>query len=424
MTDVDPLPYSVSRETVRAVLLAAQGIEGPLQPPPTKEGVLEAIRLMGQLQIDTIHVVSRSPYFVLWSRLGDYDPDWLDELLAEGAIYEAWSHEACFMPREQFPSTRARIHSPSSWRKRALAFLEEHRHDADRLLEHIHANGPVRSADFARPSGESGGWWEWKHEKYLLEALFAKGSLMVARRERFQRLYDLPERVVPDWDDAHQHTHEEMVRAHVLDSVRALGVAARGWIPDYYRLKVGEVSRVLPGLVDEGALLTTEIDGICGPAYVHPDRLDLVRSALAGDLQPARTVLLSPFDPVVWDRKRDEDLYDFFYRIECYTPEEKRQYGYFSLPILHRGALAGRLDAKAHRKDGVFEVRSLHLEPGVAPEDEDLACALAGALQACARWHKTPKVVIRKSAPRGFAKLVRAHLVSRPPKRSSLVREN
>jgi uncharacterized protein YcaQ len=404
---LNSIPSTIDRATARAVLLHAQGIEEPSRPPATKEGVLEAIRTMGQLQIDTIHVVARSPYFVLWSRLGSYDPVWLDELLAEGAIYEAWSHEACFLPIEDYPFTRTWVEYPHPWKKRYFAFLEEHRAEADKILDYVRANGEVRSADFANEPGKRGGWWDWKYEKQLLEVLFTEGSLMVARREKFQRVYDLRERVLPNWNHSAPPTIEEMIRAQVLRSVKALGVAAAGWVPDYYRLKVAGVSAALKDLADSGKLLVTSIEGVKGEAYVHPDNAMLVAEAAAGLRDPQRTTLLSPFDPVAWDRKRDEELFDFHYRIECYTPAEKRVYGYFSLPILHRGALVGRLDAKAHRKDGIFEVRALHLEPGIAP-DEDLASFLATALQECATWHKTPKVVIRKSNPRGFAPLVRA----------------
>lgn len=163
---------------------------------------------------------------------------------------------------------------------------------------------------------------------------------------------------------------------------------------------------MLKELAASGALLVTSIEGIKGDAYVHPANARLIAAVASGLRVPERTTLLSPFDPVVWDRRRGEELFDFLYRIECYTPAEKRQYGYFSLPILHRGALVGRLDAKAHRKDEVFEVRALHLQPGVTP-NEELAAALACALKECAAWHRTPKVIIRKSNPRGFAPLVR-----------------
>ena len=408
----DAIPPVISREAVRTALLVAQGIEQCQRQPATRAAVLDAIRTMGQLQIDTIHVVARSPYFVLWSRLGDYDPAWLDALLTEGSIYEAWSHEACFLPVDDYPFSRTRISYPSTWKKAFFTYLDNHRDDADQLLGFIRENGPVRSSDFAREPGAGGGWWNWKHEKTLLESLFTAGSLMVARREKFQRVYDLRERVMPAWDDAVIPSHAEMIRAYVLRSVKALGVAAAAWIPDYYRLKIGEVAPHLRSLTEEGLLLETSIDGLKGGAYIHPDHTEMVWAAARGEIVPVRTTLLSPFDPVVWHRQRGEDLFDFSYRIECYTPAPKRRYGYFSLPILHQGALIGRLDAKAHRKEKVFEVRELHLEPGVQP-DESIAQALATSLRECAAWHHTPTVVVRKSTPRGFAPLVRRALKQR-----------
>ncbi len=406
------IPEVLSREAARAVLLAAQGIETQFRVPATKAGVLEAIRTIGQLQIDTIHVVARSPYFVLWTRLGSYDPAWIDELVAEGALYETWSHAACFLPVEMFPYTRSRIQSLESWRPRYYEFIAEHRQEADRLLALIRTNGPVRSADFENEPGARGGWWEWKHEKQLLESLFTEGSLMVARREKFQRVYDLRERVMPGWDDLRTPAYAETVRAYVLQTVKSLGVATAAWIPDYYRLRVDEVRPALAELVATGELLVTEIAGIKGVAYVHPVNSELAVAAADGRLTSVRTTLLSPFDPVVWHRRRGEELFDFSYLIECYTPAEKRRYGYFSLPILHRGALVGRLDAKAHRKEQLFEVRQLHLETGFLPSEE-FAASLAEALLECAAWHSTPTVIVRKSSPRSFAGLLRGHIKAR-----------
>ncbi|MGD9710552.1 MAG: winged helix-turn-helix domain-containing protein [Thermomicrobiales bacterium] len=399
-------PPEVSRESARLALLIAQGIEHQ-RPPATKAGVRAAIQMMGQLQIDTIHVVARSPYFVLWTRLGHYDPTWLDELLAEKAIFEAWSHEACFLPIEDFAFARARSRFPVSFRRRIFEYLEENRVEADRLLRYVRENGAVRSSDFAAEPGTSGGWWNWKEEKVLLEALFTEGSLMVDRRDRFQRVYDVRERVLPEWDEERTATHEAMVRAHVLHSVRALGVAAASWIPDYYRFKVGEVAPVIRELAASGELITTQIEGVKGPAFVHPDQATMVQGVAERQYSATRTTLMSPFDPVAWHRKRAEELFDFSYLIECYTPSHKRIYGYFSLPILHRGAIVGRLDAKAHRRDRIFEIRSLHLEPWQTDNDQ-LAAELAQALLDCAVWHGTPKVEIRGSRPRGFAPQLRA----------------
>lgn len=393
----------------RALHLHAQGLLRRPGRPAAPADVPEAVRRMGALQIDTIHVVARSPYLVLWSRLGDYDPCWLDEALAAGELFEYWSHEASFVPREHFGLYRHRMRDAASlgWKYRK-SFMEKHADDAARLLEAIRERGPVRSADFARRDGRTGeGWWDWKPEKKLLEGLFTAGELMVARRERFQRVYDLRERVRPDWDDARDLPSEEEARRRlVLHAVRALGAARERRVADYFRMKRRDAEPVARRLAREGALLPVEVEGWEGPTYLHPDHLDAAREAAAGRLVPERTVLLSPFDPLVWDRDRAAETWGFDYRLECYTPAPKRRYGYFVLPILRRGALVGRLDAKAHRKTGEWEVKALHLEDGVAPDD-GLAADLAGALVECAAWHGTPKVVVWRTEPRAFAKALR-----------------
>jgi uncharacterized protein YcaQ len=395
-----PANLSLSLDAARALHLAAQGLAQAPVAPATKAGVLGVIRRMGALQIDTIHVVARSPYLVLWSRLGSYDPAWLDELLAEGAIFEYWAHAACFLPTEDFPLYRRRMLDGlrrGGWRH-SHDWLAAHADEIERLLSFVRANGPVRSADFERTDGRVGTWWDWKPEKLALEHLHNVGELMTARRHNFQRLYDLRERVLPTWDDARTATIDETLSGHALAAVRALGVTTAAWVPDYFRIPKTGSSALLSRLADEGALLQAQIDGMATPAYVHPDHLALAKAAAAGDLRSEVTTLLTPFDPIVWDRDRARALFDFDYTIECYTPAPKRRYGYFTLPILHRGALVGRLDPKAHRKEGVFEVKSLHLEPGVALSDT-LIDDLAATLRACAAWHRTPNVVVSRSDP-------------------------
>ncbi|MDI7275693.1 MAG: crosslink repair DNA glycosylase YcaQ family protein, partial [Anaerolineae bacterium] len=196
------MPLRLSLSAARALMLAAQGLHERPAAPATKANVVEAIRRIGALQIDTINVVARSPYLVLWSRLGAYETRWLDELLAEGALFEYWSHAACFLPVEDYPLYRHRMRGDglADWWE-SLPYLAAHREEAERMLALIRERGPVRSADFARQGGRATGWWDWKPEKRLLEALFDAGLLMVARRERFQRVYDLRERVLPSWDD-------------------------------------------------------------------------------------------------------------------------------------------------------------------------------------------------------------------------------
>ncbi|HEX8495392.1 MAG TPA: crosslink repair DNA glycosylase YcaQ family protein [Pyrinomonadaceae bacterium] len=392
----------LSQTEARAIMLAAQGLDRRPPKKATKQDVLRTIRRMGALQIDTINIVARSPYLVLWSRLGAYDRKWLDELLSEGAIFEYWSHEACFLPIEDFPLYRHRMLNAESlgW-KYSKAWVEAHRQEVEQLLEFIREHGPVRSADFERRDGQAGGWWEWKTEKRALEMLFTAGELMIARRQNFQRVYDLRERVLSSWNDRQLPSLEEVRRELALKAARALGITTARWVSDYFRTGKRETLAVVKALAVEGALLSVEVEGWKEPAFVHPDNLKLTKAASAGALKPELTTLLSPFDPLVWDRARALFMFDFDYRLECYTPAPLRRYGYFTLPILRRDALIGRTDAKAHRKEGVFEIKSLHIEPGVRLSAEAIS-DIAAALRECAAWHGTPEVIVRQSVPHGI----------------------
>jgi uncharacterized protein YcaQ len=353
---------------------------------------------MGALQIDTISVVARSPYLVLWTRIGDYDPGWLDALLAERMLFEYWSHEACFLPVEDYPLYRHRMldHSWAGWRY-AHKWMDAHRDDAARLLRRVRDHGEARSTDFERRE-ERGTWWDWKPEKRMLESLFTAGELMIARREGFQRIYDLRERILPSWDDAQLPWTDEVRRALVLKAVRAMGIAKAKWVADYFRMDKSSTKTIPDRLADEGALMRVAVEGWKEPAFVHPDHADTARSAAAGRARPVLTTLLSPFDPLIWDRGRASEMFGFEYRIEVYTPAPKRVYGYYVLPILHRGRLIGRIDPKAHRKEGVFEVKALYLEPGVRLTDR-MAAEVAAAIVDCARWHGTPRVRLVRADP-------------------------
>jgi uncharacterized protein YcaQ len=391
---VGPVEFYV--ETARELLLAAQGL-GSVPERATKDDVRGIIRRMGVLQIDSISVVARSPYLVLWSRLGSYEPRWLDELLAEGALFEYWSHAACFIPIEDYGLYRRLMIEGG---EKTRSWMQAHHEEIEHVMERVSENGPVRAAEFARTDGKAGGWWEWKPEKRALEHLFAAGELMISRRENFHRVYDLRERVLakalPDWEDALAPNEQEVRRALALKTVRALGVALASWVPDYFRTPKKGVSGLLEELADEGSLLRAWIED--EPAYLHPDNAGLAEEILSGGLRSSVTTLLSPFDPVVWDRARTLELFGFEYKIEVYTPAARRRYGYYSLPILHSGSLVGRLDAKAHRKQGTFEVKAIHLEPDT-PVNDDLVSELAYALRDCAGWHGTPEVLVRRSDP-------------------------
>lgn len=392
---------------VRAALINAQGLQQqPNRPPATKEDVLKTIQQMQILQIDTINVVARSPYLVLWSRLEDYEPGWLEELLAEHRIFEYWSHEASFLPIEDFGLYRRKmIDNPDDWLHWSKNWINSNASMVETILNHVRVNGAVRSSDFKRTDGQKGTWWNWKEEKIALERLFNVGELMISGRHNFQRIYDLRERVLPDWDDATAPDYEEVKRQLVLKSVLALGVTKAAWVADYFRLPQKRTLANLSELVEAGQILMAKVEGWSEPVYYHPANQALVEAAANDQLPASKTTLLSPFDPIVWDRKRAQDLFAFDYRIECYTPAPKRKYGYFTLPILYNNALVGRLDPKAHRKEGMFEVKALYLEPDVEITDH-LVAELKSTLRACATWHKTPEVVVQKSDPPELAALV------------------
>lgn len=404
----------ITLQQARNLHLAAQGLLTPPPKKPTRKYLLAAIERMALLQIDTIHVVARSPYLVLHARLGDYPTPWLDEALAQAHIFETWAHEACFAPTGDWPLHRACNASVRShWGlKHAQRTLERDAAKVALLLQHIADTGPVRSADFARPDAPSSPWWGWKDEKRWLEALFANGDLMVARREKFQRVYDLTGRVLPDAVHRASQPSPMQVRAHMLErSVRALGVAKAAWLHDYFRLKPRFSRAELEALVAADTLLQVDVEGWDTPGYVHADHAPLLRRAVRGTLQATHTALLSPFDPVVWDRARALEFFDFDYRLECYTPEAKRRYGYFVLPILCRGALIGRLDAKAHRADGVLEVKSLHCESPagwVQAQIHDVALAL----WRFARWQGLSQVSMGDTEPRRLGTAMRAALAA------------
>ncbi|QCP53904.1 winged helix-turn-helix domain-containing protein [Trinickia violacea] len=388
----------------RTLHLAAQGLLAPPRRKAAKADVLDAIRRMAQLQIDTIHVVARSPYLVLFSRIGTFAPQWLDEHLAEGRLFEYWSHEACFVPIEDYGLLRHRMLDPSvmGW-KYSIDWHTRHKEDIDALLARIRDNGPVRSADFVRADDSVGsGWWDWKPEKRHLEVLFTLGELMVAERRNFQRVYDLAERVLPDWDDARDLPPADAAQQTlVARTCRALGVVRADWIADYYRLAKRPYAADLHALADAGEVIPVRVEGWKEDVFVSRELEPLIDDAANSRVRSTVTTLLSPFDPVVWDRKRATALFDFDYAIECYTPAAKRKFGYFCLPVLRRGKLVGRVDAKAHRASGVFELKAVHVEPGVRIGTGFIA-DLRRAVQRCADWHGTPQIAVG-SAPGALA---------------------
>lgn len=387
---------SLPLSALRNLHLHAQGLDKPRRRKATPLDAIACIRQMSLLQIDTINVVARSPYLVLFSRLGLYSEQWLDEALRNGDIFEYWAHEACFIPKEDYRLVRPQMMAPENmgW-KYSPEWHQKHQDDINKLLTQIRHNGPVKATDFSAKNKKTSGWWEWKPEKRHLETLFSCGQLMVKERVNFHRVYDLPERVMPEWnDDVHGISPALAQQQMMANSARSLGAFKAQWLADYYRLKKIDIKKTIHNMLDNQEIIAVRERETQEHFYIHHSLAHLLEKAQNNEIKATHTTLLSPFDPVVWDRRRASELFDFDYRLECYTPEAKRTFGYFSLPILQRGALVGRIDAKMHRKEKVLELKSCHQEKHVRFTEKKRA-ELKAAITLFAIWQLATEVKIQ-----------------------------
>lgn len=390
---------------VRDLALRAQVLAQNSERAPRRHDVLEAVKRVGWLQIDTLQVVRRSQELVLWSRLGFYDADDLARLAYDGQdrhLFEGWQHAACFLPladyRFQLPAKRA---NRRSWGRMGSA---KNRELVKAVLARIEREGPMRAGDFDYDGPRRGSWWDWKPAKRALELLVNRGDLMVSARVNFQRVYNLTDRVLPDWTDITEPTQEQTLR-HLLErSILALGACRLAQIPDYAHLKRREVGSALEAMVEDGTIVQIVArmnDGTADELAVHRDNLPALERAADGELQSIVTTFLSPFDSLFWAKGRDEDLWSFRSILEAYKPEPTRIWGYFCMPILDQGDLIGRFDPVLDRRTGTLRLKVLYLEDHVDP-DEALMERLAGAMRDFMKFHSARDLVVDRSVPNGL----------------------
>ncbi len=355
---------------LRRIALAQQGLLKNNSFGRGKQGTLRAIEHLGYLQIDTISVVERAHHHVLRTRVSNYQAQFLQQLVGERKVFEYWAHAAAWLPMRDFRFSLPRMAQANGERN---WFAQSDRQLMSTVLTRIEAEGPMRARDFEANPVKSQGWWDWKPSKQALEQLFMQGELMVSRRDGFEKLYDLPERVLPNGVDTRYPEIDEFANYLITTNLRAhgcVGLKSFSYLRKGKKLRDSIVDQV-SSLVTDGELCRVKLNNQ-NSVFIRPDRLQS-----QAPRSRAKVSILSPFDNAVIQRDRVQQLFDFNYQIECYLPEAKRQFGYFCLPILYRDQLVGRIDCKAHRKQQRLEVKSFHIE---RPVDQGFDEALKLAL--------------------------------------------
>ncbi|MEW6629247.1 MAG: winged helix-turn-helix domain-containing protein [Pseudomonadota bacterium] len=388
----------ISLRMARRIALGAQGFTDPRPAgTPDRRHLARVLSRTGLLQIDSVSAVVRAHYMPLYSRLGPYPLALLDNaaLTRKRTVFEYWAHEASYLPVETWPLLRWRMQRAEQGDEMYLGLAKWGRERPElvkEIYDQVAERGPIAASDIEGHKG-NGGWWGWSEAKHAFEWLFWAGRITTAYRRGFERYYDLPERVlpqavldmpVPSIEDAHR----ELLRI----SARAHGIATYGDLRDYFRLAPGDTKDRIEELIETGELVPVSVEGWDKTAYLYKDaRFPRRIEARA---------LLAPFDPVVFERTRTERLFDFRYRIEIYTPAEKRQYGYYVLPFLLGDRIVARVDLRADRPASVLRVHATYSEAG-APADT--AAHLLDELKQMQAWLGLEHIEVTRAGDLGPA---------------------
>ena len=342
--------------------MRAQGFYDAAPARPTRAALSRVLARVNLFQIDSVNVLVRSHYLPLFSRIGPYPFELLQDAAwgrpSKRALFEYWGHEASLIPLDYRPlfvwRMERALHGRGMWRH--ISEIRSKKKLVREVLARIEAEGAAAASSFKDARG-TGAWWGWSDVKRVLEYLFWSGQVTCARRTNgFERIYDIPQRVFPTAVlERRVYEPAEAHRELMLLAVRAFGVATESDARDYFRLDVADARDAIRDLTDAGAIVSVSVEGWKKPAYLDP-------AAVIPRREPRKNALLSPFDSLVWNRERTHRLFDFQYRIEIYTPAHKRTHGYYVLPFLHRGTLAGRVDLKADRASRSLLVQSAHFE--------------------------------------------------------------
>jgi uncharacterized protein len=383
-----------SAAEARRITLAAQGLAAPRPGSLSRRHFGTLLRRLGLVQIDSVNVLVRAHYMPFFSRLGPYPMTWLDEAAYDSRkrqLFEYWGHEASLIRLDLLPFFGWRMRK-SATGKGVWSSVRDVSKEQPELLRRIETEirdrGPMSAGQLEKIlSGErrTAGWWGWSECKRAVEWLFWVGRLTTASRRNFERVYDLTERVFPNVRPE-EISETEGRRVLLGVAAKALGIATAADLRDYFRLELEEGSRAIEELVSTGELIQVEVDGWSQPAFLDPE------ARLPRQLEIK--ALVSPFDPLLWDRRRAERLFGFRYRIEIYMPAHKRQHGYYVVPFLLGDAFVARVDLKADRATGTLRVLSAHYEPTAKPEE--IVGPLSGELGELARWLNLERITVAK----------------------------
>ncbi|MDQ5823572.1 MAG: winged helix DNA-binding domain-containing protein [Chloroflexota bacterium] len=410
---------TISLTDARRLAVTKQRLAEP-RLPNDKDGILEAVRSIGCLQLDPISAVAPNHLLILWSRLGNYDVRDLDTLRwEERKLFEYWAHAASIVLMEDFPLHEWVMRGKPTGDSGEMPglrsqWMEENKEFREYVLGELRERGPLQSKDFedeSRSGWESSGWTGGRNVSRMLDHLWVRGEIFVSARKGGQRLWDLAERVLPDWTPHQELSAREATEIAAERSLRMLGVGTSRHIAyNYTRYRYPHLQEVLRGYEREGRIERVAVmddeKALPGIWYIHKEDIPLLAQIEAGEWQP-RTTLLSPFDNLIADRSRIETLFDYRFRIEIYVPKHLRQYGYYVLSILHGDRIIGRIDPLMDRKAKRLNINAVHAEPH-APMTPEVAQAVADSISELAAFLGAKEVAYGERVPEGWRDILLA----------------
>jgi uncharacterized protein YcaQ len=386
----------ITKQQARKIILDAAGLARKAQFGTGIEAVYQVIDHLGFVQLDTNYVVERAHHHVMAARIPDYQPEWLADLCEDGRIFEYMTSDAGYLPMRDF---RFSLPVKEAFKTQRKPVTQAEASLMKQMMDQVERDGAVMVGDFENDRQEaSSGWWDWRPAKVALERLYLNGNLMISRTKTFQKVYDLPLNLVPQETDLTMPTDEEYARFVILRTLGALGIASTkemAWRAR--RVKGNLVKKELEKMTQTGKLKTVIVDGLKGPFYILPNQKI--------DIQLSNEVfILSPFDILNVFRHRLKDFFNFDYQIECFVPAPKRQYGYFSLPVLAGETFIARMDAKADRKQKVLIVHNLHFE--AIDLDQIIIEKFIESLKAFVRFNRCRNIIFKKSNNKTYLKTI------------------